>query len=68
MLQAIIWDENLVGLVSTIAQHSFLKEHDVEHMFALSESSLKSTNVKNLIFITRPQLRLMDHIADHVHR
>ncbi|KAF4532459.1 hypothetical protein B566_EDAN003034 [Ephemera danica] len=65
--KAIVWDEHLVGLVNTVAHHSFLKEHDVEHMFAISDRPLRPTNVKNVIFLTRPQLRLMDLIAEHVH-
>jgi len=36
-------------------------------MFPLSEGPLPDIDVKNIIFITRPTLKLMDYIADNIH-
>ena len=68
MLQAIIWDESLAGPVGLVAKYTFLKEHHVTKMHALRpETSLANIDVKNIIFITRPTLKLMDYIAAIIH-
>lgn len=46
---------------------SDLREHDVTAMRPLRSGQLQLGNVKNVIFISRPLLNLMDMIADNVH-
>uniref|UniRef100_A0A1B0DCN7 Vacuolar protein sorting-associated protein 33A n=1 Tax=Phlebotomus papatasi TaxID=29031 RepID=A0A1B0DCN7_PHLPP len=65
--KAIIWDESLAGPVGLIAKYTFLKEHNVTKMFPLSGDPLPDIDVKNIIFITRANLKLMNHIADNIH-
>ncbi|ELW65502.1 Vacuolar protein sorting-associated protein 33A, partial [Tupaia chinensis] len=64
--QAIVWDESLTGPFGLIAQYSLLKEHEVEKMFTLRGSRLPAADVKNVIFLVRPRLELMDVIAENV--
>ncbi|XP_055462230.1 vacuolar protein sorting-associated protein 33A [Psammomys obesus] len=64
--KAIVWDEYLTGPFGLIAQYSLLKEHEVEKMFTLKEGRLPAADVKNIIFLVRPRLELMDIIADNV--
>ncbi|XP_039288228.1 vacuolar protein sorting-associated protein 33A [Nilaparvata lugens] len=65
--KAIVWDESLAGPVGLIAKYSVLRENQVEKMYHLRHGRLPSTNVKNIIFITRPHIHLIDMIADNVH-
>ncbi|XP_063227243.1 vacuolar protein sorting-associated protein 33A isoform X2 [Bacillus rossius redtenbacheri] len=65
--KAIVWDKSLAGPVGLIAKyHGLLRENEVVKMFPLGADKLPRSNVKNLIFITRPQLELMDLVAKHV--
>lgn len=64
--KAIVWDEYLTGPFGLIAQYSLLKEHEVEKMFTLKGSRLPAADVKNIIFLVRPRLELMDMIAKNV--
>lgn len=64
--KAIVWDEYLTGPFGLIAQYSLLKEHEVEKMFTLKGSRLPAADVKNIIFLVRPRLELMDIIAENV--
>lgn len=66
-LQAIIWDDSLAGPVGLVAKYVFLKEHNVTKMFPLTEGPIPEINVKSVIYITRPTLKLMDYIADNLH-
>ena len=66
-MQAIIWDEQLTGPIGLIAEYSFLKDLDVMKMFQLKPGRLPSVSVKNVIFITRPEIDLMDCIADNLY-
>lgn len=50
-----------------IAKYTFLKDHGVLKMFALNDGNLPEVDVKNVIFITRPSLKLMDVIAATIH-
>ncbi|KAK3771335.1 hypothetical protein RRG08_024291 [Elysia crispata] len=62
--KALVWDDGLTGPFGLIAEASMLKEqHEVERMFRLEASGLPSSNVQNIIFITRPRLHLMEIIA-----
>uniref|UniRef100_A0A336LM58 CSON010946 protein n=1 Tax=Culicoides sonorensis TaxID=179676 RepID=A0A336LM58_CULSO len=65
--KAIVWDESLAGPVGLIAKYTFLKDHGVMKMFALNDGNLPEVDVKNVIFITRPSLKLMDIIAATIH-
>lgn len=65
--KAIVWDESLADLVILVMKPSDLREHDVTVMRPLRSGQLPSINVKNIIFITRPLLHLMDMVADNVH-
>ncbi|KAM4707633.1 vacuolar protein sorting-associated protein 33A [Discoglossus pictus] len=66
--KAIVWDEYLTGPFGLIAQYSLLKEHEVEKMFTLKAGQLPAAEVKNIIFLVRPRLELMDIIADNIRR
>ncbi|XP_053557731.1 vacuolar protein sorting-associated protein 33A [Bombina bombina] len=66
--KAIVWDEYLTGPFGLIAQYSLLKEHEVEKMFTLKAGPLPTAEVKNIIFLVRPRLELMDIIADNIRR
>ncbi|KAL1131088.1 hypothetical protein AAG570_012325 [Ranatra chinensis] len=65
--KVIVWAEDLVPLVGLIAKNTDLNEHDVRKMFFLEHGPLPPTTVKNIIFISRPRLHLMDMIADIIH-
>lgn len=66
--KAIIWDQSLAGPIGLVAKYNLLEEHDVVKMYPLCGGSLTlPPNIANIIFITRPQLSLMDFIAENVH-
>lgn len=70
--QAIVWDEPLADAIGSIAMFSLLRDQDVVKMFPLRRGRLPIgqnplTVYKNIIFITRPQVNLMDMIADNIH-
>lgn len=65
--QAIVWDDSLSGPVGLVTKYAFLKERNVTKMLPLRAGSLPDVDVRNIIFITRPNLKLMDHIAENVH-
>ncbi|KAJ9587643.1 hypothetical protein L9F63_018937, partial [Diploptera punctata] len=65
--KAIVWDESLAGPVGLVAKYSLLRENEVVKMFPLRGGNLPPANVRNIIFITRPQLHLMDLVADNIY-
>ncbi|XP_055638417.1 vacuolar protein sorting-associated protein 33A isoform X2 [Toxorhynchites rutilus septentrionalis] len=65
--KAIIWDESLGGPVGLVARYTFLKEHHVTKMYPLRPEPWVDIDVKNIIFITRPNQTLMDYIANNIH-
>ncbi|XP_053982157.1 vacuolar protein sorting-associated protein 33A [Hylaeus volcanicus] len=66
--KAIIWEESLAGPIGLVAKYSLLEEHDVVKLYPLCGGSLNiPPNIVNIIFITRPQLDLMDLIAENIH-
>ncbi|XP_065079001.1 vacuolar protein sorting-associated protein 33A [Ochlerotatus camptorhynchus] len=65
--KAILWDESLGGPVGLVARYTFLEEHNVTKMYALSAEPMADIDVKNIIFITRPNQTLMDYIANNIH-
>lgn len=62
----IVWDDALSGPVGLIAQLSLLKERNVIKNLPLRPGPLLSIDVKNVIFITRPNPKLMDYIAENI--
>lgn len=65
--KAIIWDQSLAGPIDLVAKYSLLEEHDIIKMPLVGGSLTIPPNIVNIIFITRPQLSLMDLIAENVH-
>ncbi|CAG0894704.1 unnamed protein product, partial [Darwinula stevensoni] len=65
-LQAIVWDEELMGPFGLVCEASVLKEHEVRKMIVLSPGRLLPDNVKSIIFITRPSVKVMDVIAESI--
>ncbi|XP_075983525.1 vacuolar protein sorting-associated protein 33A [Anticarsia gemmatalis] len=61
-----IWDEWLAGPVGLVAQYALLKDHQVVEMFPLKPGNLPTISVKHIVFIARPNLKLMDLVADYV--
>lgn len=55
------------GPVGLIAKYVLLRERNVVKMLPLREGTLPDVDVKHIIFFTRPNLKLMDHIADNIH-
>lgn len=64
--KAIVWDNALAGPVGLIAQYILLKEHSVIKMFPLRSDPLLETEVKHIIFISRPKLHLMDMVSKNI--
>ncbi|XP_033123521.1 vacuolar protein sorting-associated protein 33A-like [Anneissia japonica] len=64
--KAIVWDDPLISPVGLIAEYSLLKENEVEKMFPLRAGRLPQNNVQNVIFITRPILKLMRLVAENI--
>lgn len=64
--KAIVWDNALAGPVGLIAQYIVLKEHSVTKMFPLRPDPLPETDVKHVIFISRPKLHLMDMVSKNI--
>ncbi|XP_015433724.1 PREDICTED: vacuolar protein sorting-associated protein 33A [Dufourea novaeangliae] len=66
--KVIIWDQSLAGPIGLVAKYNLLEEHEVVKMYPLCGGSLTiPSNIVNIIFITRPQLGLMDLIAENIH-
>lgn len=53
-----------MGLVT---KYTSLKESNVIKMLPLRSGTLVDVDVKHIIFITRPNLKLMDFIAENIH-
>ncbi|XP_066982129.1 vacuolar protein sorting-associated protein 33A isoform X1 [Macrobrachium rosenbergii] len=64
--KAIVWDEQLAGAFSHVADYSFLRSHDVSKMFYISSNKLPQNNVAHVIFLSRPQTSLMDKINQQI--
>ena len=61
-----MWDESLTGPASLIAKPSFLKDRNVVKMFPIKAGDLPNVEVRNFIFITRPNIQLMNDIASNI--
>lgn len=62
-----MWDESLTGSVSLIAKPNILKDRNVVKMFPIKAGDLPNVDVRNFIFITRPNLQIMNAIASNIH-
>lgn len=62
-----MWDESLTGAMSLIAKPSILKDRNVVKMFPIKAGDLPNVDVRNFIFITRPNLQIMNSIASNIH-
>lgn len=62
-----MWDESLTWPKSLIAKPSLLKDHNVVKMFLIKPGDLPNVEVRNFVFITRPNLQLINAIASNVH-
>lgn len=65
--QVLVWDESLTGPASLISKPSFLKDRNVVKMFPIKPGDLPNVEVRNFIFISRPNLQLMNAIASNIH-
>nr|CAD7427329.1 unnamed protein product [Timema monikensis] len=67
--KAIVWDKGLEGPVGLIAKYELLRDNEVIKMFPMTGDRLPNVvaKIKNLIFISRPKLSLMDLVAKHIH-
>ena len=63
-----MWDESLGGPMGLVAKYDTLAEHEVNKMYPLVGGRLPRCDVANVIFITRPNLDLMDLISQNIHR
>lgn len=50
-----------------MTKYAFLKERNVTKMLPLRPGALPDVDVRNIIFITRPNMKLMNCIAENVH-
>jgi len=58
----------LAGPIGLVAKYNLLEEYGVVKMYPLYGGVLTiPSNIVNIIFISRPQLELMDLIAENVH-
>ncbi|EFN85506.1 Vacuolar protein sorting-associated protein 33A [Harpegnathos saltator] len=65
--KAIIWDQSLAGPIGLVAKYNLLEEYGVVKMYPLYGGTLTiPSNIANIIFISRPQLELMDLIAENI--
>lgn len=67
-LQIIVWDDGLSGPFGLIAEYSILKKRDAAKMHALRPGKLITADTDNVIFISRPCLKLMNCIAQNIHK
>lgn len=66
--QIIIWDDGLSGPFGLIAEYSLLKKRDAVKMYPLRPGKIKTIETENIIFITRPHLKLMGYVAENIHQ
>uniref|UniRef100_A0A0K8TLY2 Putative vacuolar sorting protein vps33/slp1 sec1 family n=1 Tax=Tabanus bromius TaxID=304241 RepID=A0A0K8TLY2_TABBR len=62
----IVRDPSLAGPIDLIANREYLKERNFVGFVPLKDGPLPEMDVKNIIFITRPNLRLMDCIIENI--
>lgn len=59
-------DRKLSGPISLVAGAKLLKDHQVTNIFYL-DSDAPTPSTASLVYLTRPDVKLMELIADHVH-
>lgn len=59
-----MWEENIASQTNLIMNLQALKERSVVKMYALGGDPLPKIDVRNVIFITRANLKSMKSIAD----
>lgn len=66
--KGLVIDARLSGPLSLIAEYSLLKEHGVDKIFHLSKDrpDTLTTDFKHLVYICRPNIANVKHIASHV--
>lgn len=62
----IVFDAALGSVMALIAPKAMFKEHNTKSIFHLHSGTLPSSSAKHLVFIIRPQLSLIDFVADNV--
>lgn len=62
-----MWDGSLIGPINLIAKPSLLEDKNVIKMFPIKTGKLPNVDVKNFIFITRPNIQIMNTIAAYIH-
>lgn len=60
-------DDKLNGPIGLVAKSTDLEAHGITGAFILRAGNLPSFDARNVIFVTRPVLRLMDMIAENIH-
>ncbi|XP_046670558.1 vacuolar protein sorting-associated protein 33A isoform X1 [Homalodisca vitripennis] len=65
--KVIVLDDELNGPIGLVAKSTDLQAHGITNAFILRSGRLPSSEARNVIFITRPVLRLMDIIAENIH-
>ncbi|XP_055914026.1 vacuolar protein sorting-associated protein 33A [Eupeodes corollae] len=64
--KTIVLDDNLFGPIFLVARPSLFSERNIT-IERLRPDTRFSKDVKNIIYITRPELKHMDIIASHIH-
>ncbi|VEL32803.1 unnamed protein product [Protopolystoma xenopodis] len=66
--KALYWDNDLMTPVNLIISYSLLQEHGVSNTYVIKTSNnvIPPPNVKSVIFIVRPDLKLVDSIQSFV--
>ncbi|XP_059089713.1 vacuolar protein sorting-associated protein 33A-like [Tigriopus californicus] len=68
--KVLVWDEGLTAPLDLIAKHSVLRERQVDKMVPLKAGRLPVDlgQFDNVVFMVRPDVHLMDAVADNVQR
>ncbi|XP_054271006.1 vacuolar protein sorting-associated protein 33A isoform X2 [Macrosteles quadrilineatus] len=67
VMEVIVLDEDLNGPIGLVAKSSDLQAHGISKAFILRGGRLPLCDARNVIFITRPLLKLMDLISENIH-
>ena len=64
--KALVLDPKLIGPLGLIAEVALLREHHVEKIHHLNGAKM-DTPCPNIVYLCRPRVEYMKHIADHIH-
>src|SRR3989338_5942274 len=64
--KALVLDPKLIGPLGLIAEVALLREHHVEKIHNLLPSRM-DTPCPDVVYMCRPRVEYMKHIADHIH-